>query len=371
MVVMQKEEGEESQIPTAPAVKESKTEVLFLLGRHAKEYVQKLKDITDKRRPDFIILEEPFNDRFQKLLEKGKTQNIEKDIKEYVETGGYSFKDVEIEKIKVLSELYNKGTIIIQLDPGRERLPPIDFRTSAAFRLGKYIEFNDFKMAVNASIVYSAVETIEIHIRDRERVAAITKLIDDGKIHGYILVEAGSAHTFFKDAVMDHFKNSKSVTMSSQYVTPKEVKELFGSLAQEVYSPSHELSRLYESGLYGPLNKSWNKKWMNRWVRDGYGIEYAEDRSFLRRAADKLVHSGDYGDERERLLAAREVIAYKMVSDAVDSEEMIRTTSIVNRLGYKECEDIFYKTKGMSDKETFEFIKSHVKARKQDFSVGG
>jgi hypothetical protein len=367
MVVIQKDEGKEAPAspPKAPVVKEARTEMLFLLGMHTKEYVQKLRDITDMRRPDFIIAEEPPNPKFQNLLEKGKTQNIDKDIEDYVGRGGYFFKEAEIEKIKLLAELHKNGTRVVQLDPGQGVNPfPLVFESAVEQRIGNSIELNDFKRAVNTVIISSAMWASEMDARDAQRATAITNSVEKGGIHGYVIVEAGSSHTFLKDDVMNHFKNSKDVKISSEYATPNEVKEVFGRLAREVYTPSDELMRLYESGLYGPLNKEWDKKWGGRWVKDGYGVEYEDDRSFAKKAADMLRYDEEYGDEREKLLAARSVIAIKMVRDMHDEKDAMRATQMVNRLGYKECEDIFDKTKGMGEEETFKYVESYRSTKK-------
>jgi hypothetical protein len=389
MVVMQKDERGggrvDSQTELAKEVKpeakggiEKKTELVFLLGEHHSNYAKKLKSLTDKRLPDYIILEEPEDKEFQKMLSAAKNKDVkerDKIIGEYVNGRAYLFKEFEKELLGLIVDLHEKGVKIKQIDIEQDFnwVTPTRFPTpvyiDTEMRIRNRAQSGGLDASVNSVLNSAAVIVVGVDERNDKRAELLGNEIERGDVEGYVIIEAGRQHSLLKNRVRKKLRG-KNVAIRSEYEYTDTAKEVFGRWAQEVHSPLEELVNLYESGLYGPLNDGWKKRWADRWRRDGYGIDTMDDRTRSTKFKDTIKDRVDknYGDDRERLLGARAVIMFRVLDDPFTDKSHIEAVKMVNRLkDYEECNKVLgeMSANDMDVKTAFEFLEEYLTNRKR------
>lgn len=380
MVVAEKEGGGELKPGISDGARkgaEKKTEIVFFLGTHTPEYAHRLRSMTERRMPDCIVLEEPKDEEFQRMLNslKGKNEKERSEIiDDYVRKRGYLHQDCEREILKVVADLNEKGVKIKQMDVvhdlsfatrGAMVLPPF---LAMETRVIKKMGDGDFDKAVNSVLNAAGVMVVGLDERNRIRANLLVTGIEKGELGGYVIVEAGKQHVLLKRRVMEKLRGEGAV-IKTEYEHGETAREVFGRWAQEVRSPFEELVNLYENGVYGPINEKWKKKWGDRWRRDGYDSDTIDERGRVGRLKDAVKGwvEGNYGDERERLLGARTVLMFRVVEDPFDvNEKWMGAVRMVNRLNYTECKKVFEEmnAKEMDEEAAFKFLESYVKNRK-------
>lgn len=364
MVSMQKEEGAAGLREARGGEAERKTEVVFLFGAHNLDYVKKMRELTERRLPNVIVLEEPKNAGLEKML-KGEIS-----VEEYVNSRAYTFKEAAKERCELLVELHKKGVRIEQIDPGHGLVwkkgvaHPFSFDEAAGNRFAMHIAAGNFEKAVDTAVNLSAITAVEIKKRDEMRAKEIAAAIKKGELSGYILVEAGSIHTRTKNLLNELLKGEQ-VAVKAEFARKEAAKEVFGEWAQEVFSPLDELRRIYANGLQGELDRKWEKRWAERWRRDEEAVESEGGRLKALKERVRGVFDREYGGERERLLGARSVVLFKITGDDVEEDiKQMKAVGMVNRLTYEECKEVFQKTSGMNEDEAFAFLEEYLKTKK-------
>lgn len=368
MVVAEREEGGRKDVRVSDEARkgaEKKTEVVFLFGGHTVDYVDKMKELTKKKLPDVVVLEEPESENFRRML-KGEVT-----VQEYVRSRGYTFKEAAIARCELVVELHKKGVKVEQIDPGHgiawvHYPSSLTFESAAEERIMRHIKNGEFEKGVNAIINSMAIMAVETKKRDEMRAEEIARRIQNGELKGYVLVEAGSIHTKVKNILRERFKGSDEVEVKSEFARKENANEVFGRWALEVYSPLNELHRIYKNGLEGELDQKWMKKWGKRWRREGGTEEFWDERGRLERLGDRVSEWFDrsYGGERERLLAARAAVMLRAGGLEDDLKEM-KIARMANKLNYDECKKVFEEMRGMDEEAAFKFLEGYLKNRKK------
>jgi hypothetical protein len=300
---------------------ERKTNIVFLFGSHKPSYLEKLKELTERKPPNFIILEEEKDEHFPKML-KGEIT-----VPQYmrnIENSGRLYPNTEFSrrKYELLKELSREGVKVEQFEPKLDEATSIKEKEASTTILfmESFARARNFEDAVSCGIIFAKRYGDVIKVKDESRASGIAEKIKSGEWRGDILIEAGSVHTNVKNILIEGFKGNKEISITSLYAQSKYVEEVFGKGTQEIYDPSHELRRAY-----------------------AYGKKPDE--------------------ERERLLAARFVVHHQMDKEGAPDRVEYEATRMINQLSYEECKQLFNKINQMNSEEAFKVVEDYLKGR--------
>lgn len=295
-------------------------EVTILYTTHRVEILPIFEKYANQH--DVIILEEPYNENFEKMLRN------EISIQEYVNNVYTEFPIFIIKQCEILRKLYNNGKIIYQIEPYLEALTKI----YKAIEIGKFQEAlssdefiryvhsiekfvnealikyydavleGDFEKVIETLIEFAKRDAYRIKIRDEIRAKEICKIIEEFK-HKFkkILIEAGYIHILLQDFLKKYCNvDTKTINV---------VKEIANEL--NISIPPHPGDLLTRNFL---LNE-------------------------------------DRGIEELKLYAARTVVytmfiykVEKVPSPVVKYPHLfneLKVLNFVNKLNYEQCKDLF------------------------------
>ncbi len=175
---------------------------------------------------DFILLEEPADSYFPKLLEENLS------IDEYLSKKDFWFPGFAKESLKLLKRLYSSGCQVLQVEPYFEILSVIQEAVSCGkdltellkrkdyrevyeaenFATGKLLSYykatleEDFEGVVERVIEFSKADAERFRLRDRLRAEAIKKILEE-KRPDRVYIEAGTIHIYFKKLLHTYLKN--------------------------------------------------------------------------------------------------------------------------------------------------------------------
>ncbi|GEM_PF-507182 len=206
-------------------------EITVLLTEHRIEHLPIFEEIAEKH--DVIILEEPYPDLINQVLEGGL------DLSKYVELVYTEFSKFLEEQYKILTKLHKSGKIIYASEPYLAQLVKIYKHIERktlhdALKQDKFLQFVhnienivsgklleyydavsslDFEKAVKALLNYAKADAYRILIRDLMRASELRNIIRYYTEKGYrkILVEAGLIHVVLVKALSIYFPNKVQV----------------------------------------------------------------------------------------------------------------------------------------------------------------
>ncbi len=292
-------------------------DVLILFTSHRVEMLPHFEEEAKKR--DVIIIEEPRDENFQRMLEGNVT------VDEYVRNLNTSFPVYSKHQCEILRRLHGMGRKIYQSEPYLEALEVIhkaiekgEFeqlpregaiakvqnieRTVNAAWLDYQEAFikKDFDALVDATVRFTKADAERFKIRDRMRAEEVAKIIEE--TGGSVLVEAGQIHILLPKYLEElGFKVS---TLNLPEVIAKR-------LGIELYpNPGNELTK-------------------------------------------KFMLEEDVDDDTARVMAARGIIYISLIpkEEMLPSEdnpyphliEENKVAKAVSKLSYEDCRRLFYK----------------------------
>ncbi|NPA39449.1 MAG: hypothetical protein GXO57_03290 [Thermodesulfobacteria bacterium] len=291
---------------------------------------------------DVIILEEPANLNFKRLLED--RFNIE----EYLSGSDFWFPGFVKETIKILKEQFKKGTKIFQVEPYFTFLRKIqqeedksllnnftykkvyEVEHIATLKLLEYYEASlskEFEEVVKAVIEFSKADAKRFRLRDLLRAKAVTRLIGSLKSSKNIYIESGTIHVYFKKLLHQMLKGIAKIR--HVYLLEEVLKPLVGKAW--VFPPGETLTLRY-------------------------------------------ILKNKPNPEKEKLLAARSLIYIKIIpkEELTPTQEEpyphlkreLLAIKMVNRLSFEDCRRLYKEIFFIKNyKEARDFVENYIKTR--------
>ena len=313
-------------------------EVLIGFSPHRIEVLPWAKRFMEKA--DVIILEEPANLSFKRLLEEKLT------IDEYLDGSDFWFPGFVKETVKVLKNFLQEGTKIFQIEPYFTFLRKIqqeedkrlvdryvyrrvyEVEHIATLKLLEYYEASlskDFDEVVSAVVEFSKADAERFRLRDRLRAIAVSRLIRSLKSSKSIYIETGTIHVYFKKLLHQMLKDVARI--KHVYLLEKVLKRMVGKAW--VFPPGETLTLRY----------------------------------ILKNKPDP---------EKERLLAARSLIYIKIIpkEELVPTEkepyphlkQELSAIEMVGRLSFEDCKKLYKEIFFIKDyREARDWVKNYIK----------
>jgi len=328
---------------------ERKTEVAFFFGAPSPENIKKLREMSEGKRLDVILVGIEKDQNFLKMIRNDITveeylQEKNRDfvkmigeyitVKEYLQNSLFKLYNPESDKtmFEFLKELYRNGTKVEQLDSEWQPIGEWIRGMKANDALVDRMAEGDFEKAVDVAVEDAKTSADQLKIADLARAKEIAEKIKTGEWSGNILVIGGSIHTLMKNTLKYQFREREDVTIKALYAREEDAEKVFGRGVSEVYDPMRVLTRVYMHGKE-PVDKKELK-------------------------------------ERERLLGARFVILVE-VSKTSKNSDVFEATKDVNQLSYEECKKIFDKihSEKMNEERASEYLKTVLERKAKLYSV--
>jgi len=192
---------------------------------------------------DIIILEEPPNTLFYKVLEEKIS------LEEYVKNTEFWFPGFTKESLKILRKFYKSGKKIFQIEPYLEKVALIQKELEEGKEIGEIIEdpelkeiyrvenqaigkllkyyevslSTDFEKIVEAVKEFSRADAERFRLRDYLRAKAIIKILPE---KGKVYIEAGTIHIYFKKLL--HIYLGRNWKISHKFLLENQLKPLIG-----------------------------------------------------------------------------------------------------------------------------------------------